>query len=117
MKINGLHYDTFGENPIDRFDLEQKIMEAWNICNDLKLLYKASERMDEDQMMSALDGLQIFAEMRFNDLWDTFEKCIANGAFNARVEEQQEEDSIVLFDPDTGHTMDVDMEFVLHENP
>jgi len=117
MKINELHYDTFGNNPIDRFDLEQKIMEAWSICNDLKLLYKASESMDTDQMMSALDGLQIFADMRFNDLWDTFEKCIANGAFKEPFFNQDSADTITLTDLDTGHTMDVDTEFVLHENP
>jgi hypothetical protein len=131
MKIKGMHYDMYGKNPIDRFDLEQKIMEAWNISNDLKLLYKASERMDTDQMMSAIDGLQIFAEMRFHELWETFEKCIQNGVFNDHIQKpQEEEQTITLTDLDTGDQLhvpkekvytvnitDSDTDFILHENP
>ena len=82
MKIDGLHYDVYGDRPIDRFDLEEKIMNAWKLSDDIKLLFKSAERMDTDQMMSALDGLQIFADMRFEELWDTFEKCTSNGVFN-----------------------------------
>jgi len=32
--------------------------------------------------MNALMGLEIFAEMRFNELWNTFEQCISNGIFD-----------------------------------
>jgi len=83
MKIDGLHYDVYGGSPIDRFDLEEKIMNAWKLSDDIKLLFKSAERMDTDQMMSALDGLQIFADMRCESLWNTFEKCISNGVFNS----------------------------------
>ena len=131
MKIKGMHYDMYGKNPIDRFDLEEKIMNAWHLTEDLKLLCKASERMDTDQMMSAIDGLQIFAEMRFHELWDTFEKCIQNGVFNDHIKERQEEEeqTITFTDLDTGdqlhvpeshvyvHSSDDSMDFVLNENP
>ena len=90
MKIKGIHYDMYGKNPIDRFDLEEKIMNAWHLTDDLKLLYKASERMDTDQMMSAIDGLQIFAEMRFDELWNTFEKCVSNGVFDESTKRGEE---------------------------
>jgi hypothetical protein len=67
---------------VDRFDLEEAIMNAWRTSDDIKALYTSAERMDEDQMMNALLGLEIFAEMRFNELWNTFEQCIQNGVFN-----------------------------------
>ena len=81
MKINGVHMNDRG-TPVDRFDLEEAIMKAWRTSDDIKALYTSAERMDEDQMMNALLGLEIFAEMRFNELWNTFEQCISNGIFD-----------------------------------
>lgn len=81
MKIKGVHMNDRG-TPVNRFDLEEAIMNAWRTSDDIKALYTSAERMDEDQMMNALLGLEIFAEMRFNELWNTFEKCIQNGGFN-----------------------------------
>lgn len=81
MKINGIHMNDRGK-PVDRFDLEEAIMNAWRTSDDIKAFYKSSEYMDEDQVMNALMGLEIFAEMRFNELWNTFEKCIHNGVFD-----------------------------------
>ena len=80
MKINGIHMNSRGK-PVDRFDLEEAIMNAWRTSDDIKAFYKSSEYMDEDQVMNALMGLEIFAEMRFNELWNTFEQCISNGIF------------------------------------
>ena len=81
MMINGKYTDLDGR-VIDRFDLEQKIMEAWHIVDDLKLAYSRIEGMDEDQIYGTLHGLEIFADMRFNSLWDTFEQCVRNGVFD-----------------------------------
>jgi len=81
MKIKGIHMNDRGKS-VDRFDLEEAIMNAWRTSDDIKALYTSAERMDEDQMMNALLGLEIFAEMRFNELWNTFEQCIQNGVFN-----------------------------------
>ena len=81
MKINGIHMNDRGK-PVDRFDLEDAIMKAWRTTDDIKAFYTSAEHMDEDQVINALMGLEIFAEMRFNELWDTFEQCIQNGVFN-----------------------------------
>ena len=81
MIINGVHMNDRGK-PVDRFDLEQAIMQAWHTVDDLRVLVERSEHMNEDQMFSALHGLQIFADMRFDSLWNTFEQCISNGAFD-----------------------------------
>ena len=81
MIINGVHMNDKGM-PIDRFDLEQKILEAWHVVDDLKLLTERLEYMNEDQVFSAVHGLQIFADMRLESLWKTFEHCISNGVFD-----------------------------------
>jgi len=108
MKINGKYTDINGKE-IDYFDLEQKIVEAWNLTNDLSLLLKRLEYMNEDQVTSAVHGLEIFADMRFNDLWDTFEQCLSNQRAN---KQQEAEDTITLVDLDTGDTMDVNTDNV-----
>ena len=64
--------------PINRFDLEEKIMETWQTVTDLKTLYRNIEYMDEDQMLSAVDGLSIFADMRCDSLFRTFESMLHN---------------------------------------
>ena len=81
MIINGVYTNDKGM-PIDRFDLEQKILEAWHVVDDLKLLTERLEYMNEDQVFSAVHGLQIFADMRCESLWKTFEHCISNGVFD-----------------------------------
>ena len=81
MIINGVHMNDRNK-PVDRFDLEEAIMNSWRTLDDIKALYKSVEYMNEDQVMNALIGLEIFADMRFNELWNTFEQCTANEVFN-----------------------------------
>jgi len=57
----------------DRFDLEQEIMECWNVVKDIQNLYYASEDMTEDQLQNYLLGLEAIYEVKFNKLWNTFE--------------------------------------------
>ena len=89
MKINGIHMNGRGE-PVDRSDLEDAIMKAWRTTEDIKAFYMSAERMDEDQVINALMGLEIFAEMRFNELWNTFEQCINNGVFDDSTKRGEE---------------------------
>ena len=62
----------------DRFDLEQEIMKAWAICDDLGILYEhVMERdLDKDTISNALLGLQTMYQMKFETLFDTFEQMI-----------------------------------------
>ena len=77
MVINGYKCDDKGTR-IDRFHLEQAIMEAWQTSTDIKMVYQSLDGMSEDQVMGAVDGLHIFAEMRFESLWETFESMLHN---------------------------------------
>ena len=62
----------------DRFDIEQEIMKAWAICDDLGILYEhVMERdLDKDTISNALLGLQTMYQMKFETLFDTFEQMI-----------------------------------------
>ena len=62
---------------MDRFDLEQEIMNCWNVVEDLKMIYGAEHLYDdEDAMMNALLGLGSLYELKFQKLWNTFEASI-----------------------------------------
>jgi len=60
----------------DRFDLEQNIMQCWNVTDDIQLLLDMYDEMDEDQMMNYLIGIKQMYQMKFERLWNNFESCI-----------------------------------------
>ena len=60
----------------DRFDLEQNIMQCWNVCDDIQLYLDMHDNMDEDQRMNYLIGLKQMYQLKFARTWDNFEKCV-----------------------------------------
>lgn len=84
----------FKEN-VSRFDLEQDIMDCWNITKDLDSLLLAVERGDEDQVMNIIIGLQALYDLKFEKMFNTFEQCIRNREFHA-VTEQKETAKVVI---------------------
>lgn len=79
MMSNNYYYEFDNyKRKVDYFTLEQKIMAAWHTVDDIKALYKSSEGMNEDQIANALLGLEIFASMRFEELWECFEQVLHN---------------------------------------
>lgn len=65
----------------DRFDLEQNIMQCWNVTDDINLLYENVMEKDltTDQIANTLLGIKQLYELKFNKLWDNFEKLVAEG--------------------------------------
>ena len=63
-------------NMKNRFDLEQEIMECWNVTTDIRNFYHAQENMDQDKQQNYLLGLEQIYEVKFEKLWATFEQCI-----------------------------------------
>jgi hypothetical protein len=61
----------------DRFDLEQLILKAWQVKDDIDLLLKrqmdAPEPLSEDEFANAMIGISTLHDMRMNELWDCFE--------------------------------------------
>ena len=72
----------FKENA-NRFDLEQDIMDCWNITKDLDSLLLAVVRGDEDQIMNIIIGLRSLYDLKFEKMFNTFEQCIRNREFDA----------------------------------
>lgn len=62
----------------DRFDLEQNIMQCWNVCDDIQLYLDMCDDMSEDQRMNYLIGLKQMYQMKFERCFATFEKCVRN---------------------------------------
>lgn len=67
---------------IDRFDLEEKIMSAWNIIEDIDLAISCVEDVDmtskeADRLLNILIGIKEMYSIRFQQLFGTFEECIS----------------------------------------
>jgi len=60
----------------DRFDLEQNIMQCWNVCDDIQLLLDCWDDLGEDNKQNFLIGLKQMYQMKFERTWSTFEQCI-----------------------------------------
>lgn len=91
---DGLHYEELAKNmfetldqeqerrrlsPKTRFDLEQEIMQCWNIVDEIKLIYTYhldKRQLSEDELANILIGLEQLYKIKFETLFETFEACI-----------------------------------------
>jgi len=69
----------------DRFDLEQQIMNCWNIIEDIKLLDKnvlegkiEGGELTQDEISNYLLGLESIYDLKFTQLFDTFSTLVRN---------------------------------------
>lgn len=63
----------------DRFDLEQGIMQCWNVCEDIQLLLDSLDKgMTEDNLQNYLIGLKQMYQLKFERLFEQFEDCVRN---------------------------------------
>lgn len=61
---------------IDRFDLEQDIIKAWGILDDLKFA----------KSMEEVEAIRNYYDIKFDRLWDTFESIVANYNFSEKID-------------------------------
>ena len=68
----------------DRFDLEEQILDCWNITKDLDTLAEGviEQNLSHDDISNALIGLKTMYELKHNKLWKTFETLIASRNIN-----------------------------------
>lgn len=71
-----------------RFDLEQEIMECWNITSDIQDIYRYVMEGDSelstvqrDKVANMLLGLSELYELKFNKTFRTFEECLDKKEF------------------------------------
>ena len=58
----------------DRFDLEQKVMQCWNVCDDIQLMLDSWDSLNEEAMKNYLVGLKQMYQMKFERLQYAFEQ-------------------------------------------
>jgi len=65
---------------MDRFKLEEQIQHCWQVVDDLKTVYH-SEKLyeDENEMQNVLLGLFTLYQIKFEELFATYEKLVAEG--------------------------------------
>ncbi len=67
----------------NNFDLESKMMDCWGVVDDIKFLYEefhdGVKPMSPDQQANLLLGLHQMYELKFERLWDEFEKICGHG--------------------------------------
>ena len=60
---------------ITRFDMEQEIMQAWQVLDDIRMLSARAGTTQEDW-----DAVYRLYQIRFETLFETFEQLIRDGA-------------------------------------
>ena len=60
---------------MDRFSLEEQILDCWGICDDIQTIISSTDRspLTEDELLNILIGLKSLYQMKFETLFDTFE--------------------------------------------
>lgn len=65
---------------MDLYTLEEKIMSAWNVVDDIKLLCQqmldGPRPMTEDEIANFLIGLETIYQFKFEDLFSCYEKLV-----------------------------------------
>jgi hypothetical protein len=61
-------------NTKTRFDMEQEIMQVWQVLDDIRMLSTRDSTTKEDW-----DAVTRLYQIRFETLFETFEHCIKTG--------------------------------------
>lgn len=68
---------------IDRFQLEQEILQCWYVVEELDLLLAQCEKIEDaevaDHIMNIVLGIRVISEMRFQKMFSTFEDLVHDG--------------------------------------
>lgn len=64
--------------PFNQFDMEQQIMNCWNICEDLETLNQGvlDRGMTTDEIANVLMGLKQLYQLKFEALFEHFEAML-----------------------------------------
>lgn len=64
-----------------RFDLEEQIMDCWNVVRDIECLYHMQDirELTDDEQANVLLGLSSIYQIKFERLFNTFEQLINRG--------------------------------------
>ena len=57
----------------DRFDLEEQLLACWQVVDDIQILQKSYDKMDDDSRTNLLQGLVELYKLKFEQVWSTYE--------------------------------------------
>lgn len=63
---------------VDTFDLEQRILDAWRVVDDLKIISDLVSSGSQDDVKITITGLGLLYDQKFTKLFETFEKLVAD---------------------------------------
>lgn len=90
--------------PFNQFDMEQQIMNCWNVCDDLTILNEGvlDREITRDQIANIVQGMKDLYHLKFETLWESFE---AMGHENYRLRNQSKSGPDLDYHPSTdGYT-------------
>jgi len=65
------------------FDLEDRIMECWNVTSDIKIVYEehldSPTPMSEDEIANILIGMEYLYNRKFQRLFEAYEEICKHG--------------------------------------
>jgi hypothetical protein len=89
LLLNAINNDAESETPpwrstnkqsMTRFELEEAMLDCWGFKEDIGTLLNATEdNLSADELQNVLIGLQSLYNMKFQHMWNIFEKMIENG--------------------------------------
>jgi hypothetical protein len=56
-------------------DLEEQIMNCWNVVDDMKV-YLTADHIEDDRVMNFLIGMAELYQVKFQKLWNTYEAAL-----------------------------------------
>jgi hypothetical protein len=68
---------------MDRFELEQSILDCWHVADDIDLLYTAvlEKNLSTDEISNVLLGLSSIYSLKFDKLFSIYETLVKEGKF------------------------------------
>lgn len=80
-----------------QFDLEQQILGAWRVTEDVKLILDTlqNRNMSQDELANLLQGVVSLYELKFDQLFRTFEAHLGDYYHKVRLADTVAEDPVV----------------------
>lgn len=57
-----------------KFELEQNILDAWHVVDDISTVYSRVDTLNQDEIMNLLLGLKSLYQIKFEKLFESFER-------------------------------------------
>ena len=77
-------------------DLEEQIMNCWNVVDDMKV-YLTADHIEDDRVMNFLIGMAELYQVKFQKLWNTYEAALQDYYDLNKKNKKRERDQMKRF--------------------